>query len=348
MRSDRLARSCRAALLTLALLPGLGCGSGGSSGTGDDSGSSDGGTTSDPLPEDGVQDPWSGQRVSTDALSTCTQGLTHAQIEDAVAITFDFEGSAHEMIACGGLVFGIVVALVEGLAELAEDPSASTLPEGYRFDEQGVYYVEPAAFDDLRMEVRFRLGRDYSFGSTGDLVTENLFLMSSYLRNAQAEVQVDISSGFPVVEIEITHDGPGPLVELLGLGPNPPSPIVVTEDDVAAAQANLGDMQVEAIIFFRDHPGVATIEYQVDSPVMLARSFLEGSAMDLAMVSASGSRADLGQELAVDTWTVEYVDGVGALRGDIDSTVRGGPFDFVSRFHYDATGWPQVVLECAP
>lgn len=198
------------------------------------------------------------------------------------------------------------------------------------------------------MEVRFHLGRDYSFGSEGDLVTENLFVMSSYLRNAQAEVTVDTSSGWPVVEIEVTHEGPGPLVELLGLGADPPSPIRVTEDTLADAQAHLGDLQVEAIIFFQDHPGVSTIEYDVESPRMLARSFLQGAAMDLAMVGADGWRDDLEQDLDVDVWTVEYADGVGALVGDIDFTVRGGPFDFVSRFHYDASGWPTIELACAP
>lgn len=350
MTLHRLACSPTAALLALAL-SASGCGSGGSANAdpsaGDESGSSDDGTTP-PEPEDGIPDPNSGQRVPTDPLAGCTQGLTPAQISDTVAITFEFEQSAHEMIACGGLVFGIVLALVEGIADLVEDPSASTLPDGYAYDGEGTYFVAPATFDDLRMEVRFHLGRDYSFGAEGELVTENLFLMSSYLVGAQAQVEIDTSGGFPTVEIRVYHDGPGPLAELLGLGANPPSPIVVTDDVLLDAQAHLRDMQVEAIIFFRDHPGVSTIEYDVESPRMLASAFLDGTAMDLTMVGASGERVDLGQDLEVDVWSVEYVDGVGALQGDIDSTVRGGPFDYVSRFHYDASGWPTVALSCAP
>jgi hypothetical protein len=348
MRHDRLARSFAAAALALAL-PAAGCFGAGASANadpsaGDDAGSMDDGT---PEPEPGVDDPYSGRRIPTDPLAACTEGLSPTEIEDALAITFDFEVSAHEMVACGGLVFGIVGALVEGIVELVEDPTASTLPDGYRFDDQGTYYVEPATFNDLRMEVRFYLGRDYSFGSEGELVTQNLFVMSTYLRNPHTEIHVDTSSGWPVVEVEITHEGPGPLVELLGLGPNPPSPIVVSEDELEAAQAHLGDMKVEAIIFFADHPGVSTIEYDVEPPLMLARTLLTGSPMDLAMVGADGWRADLEQDLDVDAWTVEYADGVGALVGDIDFTVRGGPFDFVSRFHYDASGWPAVSLACA-
>jgi hypothetical protein len=345
MRLNHLARRSVAAAFALALLPATGCFGSGSANADPGGPVDDDGT---PEPETDIDDPYSGSRISTEPLATCTRGLSPQEIEDAVAITFDFEGSAHEMVACGGLVFGIVGALVEGIVELVEDPSASTLPEGYRFDDQGTYYVEPAAFTDLRMEVRFFLGRDYSFGTEGELVTENLFLMSSYLQNPESEVHIDTSSGWPVVEVEITHDGPGPLVELLGLGAAPASPIVVTEDLLATANAHLADMQVESIIFFADHPGVSTIEYDVESPRMLADAFLRGTAMDLAMVGADGWRSDLEQDLDVDVWTVEYADGVGALAGDIDFTVRGGPFDFVSRFHYDGTGWPVIELACAP
>lgn len=332
------------AALTALLLPSTGCFGSGVSANADPS---EGGVGSEP--EAGIDDPHSGERIATDPLAACTEGLSPREIEDAVAITFDFEVSAHEMVACGGLVFGIVGALVEGIAELVQDPTASTLPEGFTLDDEGTYFVAPAVFNDLRMEVRFHLGRDYSFGNEGDIVKENLFLMSSYLVDAQTEIHVDTSTWPVTIEAEITHAGPGPLVELLGLGADPPSPIVVTDEILTRAQAHLGDMKVDAIIFFADHPGVSTIEYDVESPQMLARSLLTGAAMDLAMVGADGWRNDLEQDLDVDVWTVEYADGgVGALDGDIDFTVRGGPFDFVSRFHYDGTGWPEIELACAP
>lgn len=335
-----------AAVLTTAALPTTGClGGSGSS----QNANASGGDPDDPLPEDDVlEDPHSGATIDTDPLARCADGMTPGEIEDTVAITFDFEVSAHEMIACGGLVFGIVGALVEGLVDLAQDPDATTLPDGFSFDDQGTYFVEPNTFDDLRMEVRFYLGRDYSFGSTGDLVTENLFVMSTYLVDPWAEVVVDTSSGFPEIEVRLHHGGPGPLVELLGLGAEPPNPIIVTDSALAQAQAHLSDMEVESIIFFTDRPGVSTIEYDVESPRMLASSFLTGAPMALSMVGADGWRLDLEQDLDVETWTVEYADsGVGALDGDIDFIVRGGPFDYVSRFRYDGSGWPRIELACA-
>ncbi|MCX4245261.1 hypothetical protein [Paraliomyxa miuraensis] len=353
MHSSWLARSS-AVLLASSISFASGCLGGGGSADADpsagDGGGLDDGDANDDAdePEEGVKDPHTGAHISIEPLAACTRGMTLAEIEDAVSITFDFEQSAHEMVACGGLVFGIVSALVEGIIELAEDPSASTLPEGYTYDGEGTYYVDPATFNDLRMEVRFYLDRDYSFGSRGELVPGNLFLMSSFLQDAQTTIEIDDSGLFPVIDMRIHHEGPGPMVELLGLGPNPPSPIVVTDDVWTAAYETLGALEVEAVIFFRDHPGVSTIEYDVDSPRMLARSFLEGSAMSLNMVGADGWRADLGQDLDVDVWTVEYADGsVGALDGDIDFTVRGGPFDYVSKLRYHHSGWPVIGLECA-
>ncbi|MEM7153422.1 MAG: hypothetical protein AAF799_11310 [Myxococcota bacterium] len=295
----------------------------------------------DPIDNDEVVDPHSSDSISTEDLLQCAD---REDIDQSLAITFDFEISAHEMIACGGLVFGIVGALVEGIIELAENPNASTLPDGVEFDGEGTYFVQPATFDDLRMENRFYFGRDYEVGARGELITDNLFVMSSYLRSPQTTVDV---SNFPEVRIEISHDGPGPLVELLGLGAEPPNPIVVGNSTLNEAQANLRDIEVESIIFFTDRPGSSTIEYSVDSPRMLAQSFLTGSPMALNMVNASGTGIPLDQELTVDVWGIEYDDGVGALNGNIDFTVRGGPFDYVSRFFYDGSGWPEISFACA-
>ena len=323
----------------------VGCGSSSSSNddAGDDVLDGDTSMTDDDsgVDGDGIADPHSSDVIDTEDLLQCADP---EDIDRTLQITFDFEVSAHEMIACGGLVFNIVFALVEGIVELAQEPNASTLPDGVEFDGEGTYFVAPATFDDLRMENRFYFGRDYEVGARGELITENLFVMSSYLRSPQATVDV---SNFPEVRVEISHDGPGPLVELLGLGAEPPNPIVVGNSTFNEAQANLRDIEVETVIFFTDRPGSSTIEYAVDSPRMLADSFLTGSPMQLEMVNASGAGTTLDQELTVDLWGVEYSDGVGALDGNIDFTVRGGPFDYVSRFFYDGTGWPVISVACA-
>ncbi len=295
-----------------------------------------------------VESPHSGAEVSLYPLSECASEHDDTTIADAVRLTFDFEFSAHEMVVCGGLVSSIAFALVEGVTELVENPSASTLPEDYTYDGEGTYFIAPSIFDDLRMEVRFFLGRDYEFGATGELVTENLFVAESYLLDPEATISIDKSTFPPEVRVEVSHGGPGPLVELLGLGTDPPNPVIVTNSTLSAMSAHLQSMDIDSLILFTHQAGVSTIAYDVQGAPMLVESLLTGGPLDLMMVSADGFRADLQQDMDIDTWTVEYRDGLGALDGDIVFTTRGGPFDYVSRLHYDGKGWPEISLSCAP
>lgn len=324
--------------LTTACL-GLSGSGGGSSGSGADDTTGETGTSA------------GGSEASETAdrqdLDPCANGYGDAEISDTVQIVDDFEDSAHEMIACGGLVFSIVGALISGAVELVEDPSSSTLPEQYTYDGAGTYHVDVQAFQDVRMDVKFHLARDYAFGKAGDLVTENLFSMSSYLKGARSTLVSNPSNPLDVT-VEIDYDEPGPLVELLGYGATPPNPLVLDAGDLDTLGGGLAGLEVDATIFFTDHPGVSTIEYDVESPRMLASSIFSGAAMQLDMVNADGRRLDLNQDLDVHTWTVEYADGVGALIGDIGFIVRGDRFDFEAQLHYDSSGWPQTSITCAP
>lgn len=297
--------------------------------------------------EDPSQPVAQGERVTME-LDQCTDGLSRALVDDTVEISFDFESSAHEMVVCGGLVANIVFSLVSGFIDLAQDPEASTLPEQYQYDGEGNYLVDVDTFNDLTMEVRFFLAKDFSFGEAGDLVTENLFDLSTYLVNPRAQVSAEIDGWDVELDIEITHDGPGPLVELLGLGDDPPNPIHLDENDIAFIQEQLSSLELEATIQFADHPGVSTIRYDVESPRMLASSVLSGAPLQLGMLSADGWRDDLGQTLTVHTWTVEYVDGaVGALDGDIGFSVEGDRFDFDATMSYERSNTPEIAIRCA-
>jgi hypothetical protein len=281
-------------------------------------------------------------------LDGCADGMSDAEIADTVQITYDFNDSAHEMIVCGGLVFAIVGALIEGLVDLAQDPQRTTLPEQYSYDGAGTYYVDVDGFNDLEMEVQFYLTQDYEFGVAGDLVKENLFDMNSYLVNPRTTVETELTSSGLLVTITIEHDGPGPLVELLGMGPNPESPIHVSQSDLNAAGSALGKLEVDATIRLTDHPSVASITYDVDSPRMLASSIFNGTPMELDLIDGSGARTDLNQTLSVHTWTVDYVDGaVGALDGEIGFTVRGDGFDFDANLAYPAAPVPKITITCA-
>ena len=305
---------------------------------------SSGSSNDDTAADDGNDDAASVQRN----LDGCADGMSDAEIDDTLQITYDFNESAHEMIVCGGLVFAIVGALIEGLIDLAEDPTRTTLPEQYSFDGEGTYSVNVDGYNDLDMDVRFYLTRDYEFGKAGDLVTENLFDMSSYLVNAKTTVETELTTQGLLVTITIEHDGPGPLVELLGMGTNPESPITVSQSDINAAADAMGSLEVEADIKLTDHPSVASITYETSSLRMLANSIFNGAAMKLDLVDGSGVREDLRQTLQVHTWTVDYVDGaVGALDGEIGFSVRGDGFDFDATLDYPAAPAPDITIKCA-
>ncbi len=283
-------------------------------------------------------------------LRGCTEGLSNREIADNLAIVSDFESSAHEMIVCGGLTMNIAFALIGGIIELAQDPGGSMLPEQYTWDGQGNYVAAPAAFQDLRMEVRFYLTEDLpSIGQPGDLVTANLFEMDSYLRGASAEVVVVIDGWDSDVVVEIEHDGPGPLAELLGFGAEPPNPLRISQSELSRLQDGLRDLELEMELIFSDHPSVSTIEYSVMSPRMLVASMLGGTPMALDMISAGGFRSDLEQDLETSVWELGYVDGaVGRLDGEIVFGVEGGDFDFEGTFSYPESNRPQIDLRCAP
>ena len=62
----------------------------------------------------------------------------------------------------------------------------------------------------------------------GDLITANVFDKGAFVRNPRVTVRLDGS-------VAIAHDGPGPLVEILGQTESPPNPLVVSSSKLNAA-----------------------------------------------------------------------------------------------------------------
>lgn len=300
----------------------------------------DGVCDADEDPATCVQDCVEG--VDGGSLSACATDLTGPQVQDTLAIVFDFKESCHEMIVCGGLVGAIAGAVIEVLITLLQDPSASALPPGYSFD-AGTYHATTTGFSKVSMDVRFYLGDDYQYGPAGTLIEENLFVLSSYLLGAK----VTLKGTFPDVSAEVSFTGTGPLVELLGRGPSPTSPLVFSLLDPPGAE--LGKLRLDAVIHVEDTRTAASITYDVNSPQTLVQSIVTGAPLDLMMVGADGTRDDLMQQLAVNTWDVAYVDdAIGALTGTIAFRVEGQHFPFLAELHYPSSNEPEISVTCAP
>ena len=69
--------------------------------------------------------------------------------------------------------------------------------------------------------------------------------------------------------------------------------------------------------------------------------------MGFELDRADAAREDLSQDLIVDDWAVEFVNGnIGALQGTIEFHVDGGPFGYGGALNYDNATYADIDLEC--
>ena len=303
----------------------------------DDGSSADTDDTFDPSDSAGSSD--SSDTAGSIDFQECRGDATDAEVTDTIAIVDAYDQSLHEMVACGGLNVLLCTSVVSGVVEAIIDQRNDATPDDWEYQGEGVYYTSGAMAD---MTTRFYLSEDFEFGQSGDLVTENLFLVDSYLVNARLVV-TDVLSG----EGELRFDAPGPLVELLGYGPNPESPLSVSLNDLTSIEGKLGALEFDSNVQVEDPRDSGTIIYHLKTERMPAAALINGSAMGYELEMASGNRESLGQELIVDDWSIEFVNGsVGALQGTIDFHVDGNHFDFAGTMVYNNSTYADPELSC--
>ncbi len=264
-------------------------------------------------------------------------------VDDATQIVSDFDLSIHEMIACGGLSVTLCSSIVSGIVDAIVDNRSDATPDGWRFEGDGLYTSDAAGAE---MTTRFYLASDYSFGRAGDPVQENLFEVTTYLSGARVSVDFDPSDPLST-EAQLHFDAPGPYVELLGFGADPQSPISLSLNAWDQAQDQLGTLLFESEITVSDPQDQTTVRYDVQTTRMSAAALLGAAPMEFELLGADASRADLGQELVVDDWGVEFVSGnVGALEGVVDFHVEGGPLSYLGALIYENSTYAEIDLSC--
>lgn len=304
-------------------------GGGGGSGSSDDGGGvdeSDSGAD-DLGDDDGSVDPYA-------ELADCRGAASDAEVLDTIAITNAYGESLHEMVVCGGLGVSLAIALVEGVIEAVQNASNDATPPAWDFAD-GVYHTGSSTVD---MEARFYYADDFEVGAAGELVPYNVFLVDSYL--VDGELVVSLPSG----ETEIRYDEPGPLVELLGFGADPPNPLPVTFADLGDIEDRLGALEMETVVVLNDPRETGTIRYHLTTPRQPASSLVDGG-LRFVLEEADGERASLDQILAVDAWEVEYT-GSQALDGEVAFHVDGRHFPFAGTMSWSGTQYPDRTLRC--
>lgn len=264
-------------------------------------------------------------------------------IPDATQIVGDFDLSIHEMVACGGLSVRLCASIVSGIVNALADNRPDATPNGWVYEGDGLYTSNAAA---AGMTTQFYLATDTSFGAAGDKLTENLFLASTYLQGASVDVDVDPNDPLSL-SATLHFDAPGPYAELLGFGPDPQSPIPVDLSTWSQIEERLGQLEFEATVAVDDPRDETTVRYEVETARMSAAALLGAAPMSYELVRADATRGDLEQDLVVDTWGVDFVNGsVGALQGTIEFHVEGGPLEYRGAFEYDNATYADIELEC--
>ncbi len=264
-------------------------------------------------------------------------------VEDNIVIVGDYDQSIHEMVACGGLNLTLVAAITTGIVEAVIDNRSDATPDDWEYQGEGTYYTNGAMAE---MTTQFFLAEDFEFGSAGDVLTENLFDVRTYLVGARVEAEFDINDPLST-SAELHFDGVGPYVELLGFGPDPQSPIAVdlsTWDDIQDA---LGNIEFDSDIQVDDTQSRSTVRYHVTTSRMPASGLLNGNAMGYDLQMADATRGDISQTLVVDNWGIDFVSGgSGALDGQIDFRVEGGSFGYEGALIYEESTFGIPQLRC--
>ncbi|MGH1346881.1 MAG: hypothetical protein ACRBN8_35260 [Nannocystales bacterium] len=280
------------------------------------------------------------QEMPEEFLAECREDH---DVDDATQIVSDFDLSIHEMVACGGLSVTLCSSIVTGIVDAIVDNRSDATPEGWRFEGEGLYTSDAAGAE---MTTRFYLATDYSFGRAGDPVSENLFEVTTYLRGARVAVDFDPSDPLAATA-QLHFDAPGPYAEMLGFGAEPQSPIALSLNTWDQAQDQLGTLLFESTITVSDPQEETTVRYDVQTTRMSAAALLGAAPMEFELLGADAARADLGQELVVDDWGVEFVSGnVGALEGVVDFHVKGGPLPYLGALIYENSTYAEIDLSC--
>jgi hypothetical protein len=110
-----------------------------------------------------------------DCFSACQGLATDAQIQTQLQIEGQLRGTFQDLEATGAMLFGAAPSLTSLVSALIEgrDPR----PSGFSHEGQGVYLAFPTK--ESRLELRYHLAADTSFGHKGDPITFDLFDVSN-------------------------------------------------------------------------------------------------------------------------------------------------------------------------
>src|SRR5512145_1499003 len=175
----------------------------------------------------------------SNCFGACLDASADVDLEGELAVSGALRGSL-ESARAGLVVHASVAKALSGFVQAMVDRHAG-LPAGVSYAGNGLYVSHPNA--DTRVELRFYLPNDTSFGVAGALIDFNLFNEASYFASFGVETSVSVGLSGVSTELRFTFDAAGRGAELLGIAPTAKSPISV---DVAAFSKQLSKVIIHA------------------------------------------------------------------------------------------------------
>ncbi len=215
---------------------------------------------------------------------------------EATVLVEAFRTSLSEMIACGRITADLAGGVQSGIVDAIIDNRPDATPEGWTYEGDGAFTTSGA---QASMETRFYLGADFEMGDAGDPVEHNVFLVESYLQGARVSIPNPLA-----LEAELHFDAAGPLVELLGYGAQPASPIVVDLGTLSSIGNRLSALHFESDIEVVEAGGNETIRYDLHTERMEANALLLGSPLRYELDTLVARTAET--EIEVTEWSAEF------------------------------------------
>lgn len=266
------------------------------------------------------------KQQQAEQLAACRGDTTDAELQENILISEEYGRAmaADLYYSWHPVLFALDFTLLWAQT-LGAIPS--TEPVGWTFDgETGTYRY---GSDTAAIEMQVFLTEEIGYGPAGTQVMEDILDVDSYLVNAAFELDGDA--------VTVTFDEPGPLVELLGQGANPESPLVLDQAAQDAAVDQLSTLALETDYVAYGVNMSITVDYHAVSPPTTIASLVEDGPMPVDIVEANATRDLDDQRLSTVVWDVER-RGTG-VDGYTTFTVSGGYFPFGGRVDfYDVVG----------
>jgi|GEM_PF-2592909 len=275
---------------------------------------------------------------SQNCFEACLDASVGVNLQAHLALATHLRDSLE--LARGGLTVyantaHALTGFVQSIVELAPG-----MPGGLVYAGDGSFTAQPNP--STRVELRFYLASDTSFGAAGDLIPFNLFDVANYFRGLGVGVKTSIGLGGISTTTQFAFDELGPGAELLGIDANATSPIDV---NLGAFSSQLTRVVIGARIVENATADSATIDYTL-TPAPLAASAVGGQPIALGFSDFRVRNDAMEQALSLESAPLSMLGAGPIYDGSVQALSSSPDFAFRLLIDYDLSAAADITLGC--